>query len=185
MAADYTTDPEFFLLKVDDVIVPGAIDIFKRYYKDTIAQQIWQFGDRQANRYKSHNEPMSRFLHYELLPFIEKITGKVLKPSYTYLSAYVKGAHLPPHTDREDCEYTVSFIMDKPEGSTWNIYIHKIKQPVKYKGRYPENPPKDECCAVDCNAGGLMIFQGTDRIHYRDELEQDFYNIVLLHYCSL
>ena len=75
--------------------------------------------------------------------------------------------------------------MDKPENSNWNIYVHKQRQPVKHKGRYPENPPKEECIGVDCDAGGLMIFQGTDRIHYREKLEADYYNIVLLHYCSV
>ena len=118
-------------------------------------------------------------------PSTVSITNKSLKPTYTYLSCYVKGADLPGHTDREDCEYTVSFVIDKPKDTTWNIYLHKTKQPIKYKGRYPENPPKNECIPVDCNAGGLMIFQGTDHIHFREELNEDYYNIILLHYCSI
>ena len=142
-------------------------------------------GDRQSNRYKANNEPMSRFLHYEFLPLIEKIVGKSMKPTYTYLSAYVKGADLPPHTDRPDCEYTVSFIVDKPVGSNWNIYVHKKQQPVKYKGRYDIKPSLDECVPVDCDVGGIMLFQGTDHIHFREELEHDYYNILLLHYCSV
>lgn len=182
---EYTTDSDFFRLAINDVIVVEALNIFKRYYKETIKQDVWELGDRQSNRYKSHNEPMSRFLHYELLPFIEKITGKTLRPTYTYMSAYVKGAELPGHTGREDCEYTVSFIVDKPEGSNWNIYVHKIRQAEKYKGHYPDNPPKEECEAVDCDAGGLMIFQGTDHIHFREKLDYDYYNIVLLHYRSI
>jgi hypothetical protein len=182
---EYTTDPDFFMLSINDVIVPEALAIFKKYYKETINAGVWQLGDKQSNRYKSHNEPISRFLHYEVLPLIEKITGRVLQPTYTYMSAYVKEAELPGHTDRADCEYTVSFVVDKPDGSEWNIYVHKIKQPVKHKGRYPENPPKEECVPVDCDAGGLMIFQGTDRIHFREKLEHDYYNIVLLHYCSV
>lgn len=63
-------------------------------------------------------------------------------------------------------------------------YVHKIKQPVKHKGRYNFTPPLDECEPVDCEAGGLMILQGTDRIHFRDNLEYEYYNILLLQYCS-
>ena len=108
-----------------------------------------------------------------------------MKPTYTYLSAYVKGADLPPHTDRPDCEYTVSFVIDKPEGSNWNIYVHKPQQPVKHKGRYNIKPSLEECEPVDCDAGGLMLFQGTDHIHFREKLDHDYYNILLLHYCSI
>ena len=43
----------------------------------------------------------------------------------------------------------------------------------------------EECEAVDCDAGGLMLFQGTDHIHFREKLEADYYNILLLHYCSV
>ena len=108
-----------------------------------------------------------------------------MKPTYTYLSAYVKGAELPPHTDRKDCEYTVSFIIEKPKDCNWNIYLHTPQQPVKHKGRYDMKPPIDECIGVDCKSGGLMLFQGTDHIHFREPLEGDFYNIVLLHYASV
>ena len=104
--------------------------------------------------------------------------------TYTYLSAYLKGTSLPAHTDRADCEFTCSYIIGKPIDSNWNIYVHKTKQPVKHKGRYDFTPPKEECMAVDCRENGLMIFNGMDHIHFREELPYDYYNIVLLHYCS-
>ena len=182
---EYVLDEKLPIQVVNNVFNSDLLDLFKKYYQETIQQKVWALGDKQSNRYKAHNEPMSRFLHYECLPLIERITGKSMKPTYTYLSAYVKGADLPPHTDRPDCEYTVSFIVDKPEGSNWNIYVHKPQQAVKHKGRYDEKPPLEECEAVDCEAGGLMLFQGTDHIHFREELEEDYYNVLLLHYCSV
>ena len=182
---DYDIDSEFFLQIVDNVLTQDALKILQEFYRNTIKNNIYLLGDKQSNRYKAHNEPMSRLLHYEILPLIEKLTKKKLLPSYTYLSAYVKDSELPGHTDREDCEYTVSFIVEKPKGCNWPIYVHKKRQPIKYKGRYPDNPPIDECIPVDCDAGGLMIFQGTDRIHFREKLEYDFYNILLLHFKSV
>ena len=125
---------------------------------------------------------MTRLLHLEFLPLIEKIVGKKMEATYTYISAYVKGADLPPHTDRPECEFTCSYIIGKPPDTNWNIYVHKTKQPVKYKGRYDFTPPKEECLAVDCRENGLMIFNGTDHIHYREPLEHEYYNVVLLHY---
>ena len=182
---DYILDQKLPIQVVNNVLNIDILDLLKEYYQETINKNVWVLGDRQSNRYKAHNEPMSRFLHYECLPLIERIVGKSMKPTYTYLSLYVKGADLPPHTDRPDCEYTVSFVVDKPEGSNWNIYVHKPQQEVKYRGRYDDKPPLEECENVDCDVGGLMLFQGTDHIHFREELKCEYYNILLLHYCSV
>jgi hypothetical protein len=176
---------EYTPVVVENVLNKNTLTICQQYYSTNIEKGAYVFGDKQSKRFKSHNEPMSRILHYEILPLIEKIVGKKLMPTYTYLSAYVKDSDLPAHTDRADCEYTVSFLINKPENSKWPIYLHRVKQPVKYKGRSDFTPPKDECIAIDCNAGGLMMFQGTDHIHFRDELPDDFYHIVLLHYRSM
>ena len=170
---------------IENVLNENTLTICQQYYSTNIEKGAYVLGDKQSKRFKSHNEPMSRILHYEILPLIEKIVGKKLMPTYTYLSAYVKGSDLPSHTDIADCEYTVSFLINKPENSNWPIYIHRVKQSVKHKGRSDFTPPKDECIAVDCNAGGLMMFQGTDHIHFREELPNDFYHIVLLHYKSV
>ena len=185
LESDYTFYEDMPLTVVNNVLHPDILSIFQIYYRETIDSNTWALGDRQSKRYKAHNEPMSRFLHYEILPLIERIADKKLRPTYTYLSAYIKDADLPGHTDKPDCEYTVSFIVDKPDGFSWPIYVHKKVQPVKHKGRYPENPPKEECEPVDCDVGGLMIFQGTDRIHFREKLEADYYTVLLLHYKSI
>ena len=179
----YTFD-EYSPVVVENVLNASTLAICQKYYSTTIENGDYVLGDKQSRRFKSHNEPLSRILHYEVLPLIEKIVGKKLMPSYTYLSAYVKDSDLPAHTDRADCEYTVSFLINKPDNSHWPIYLHKVKQPVKYKGRADFTPPKEECIEVDCNAGGLMIFQGTDHIHFRENLPDEFYHIVLLHYVS-
>jgi prolyl 4-hydroxylase len=180
----YTFD-EYSPVIVENVLNATTLTICQKYYTTTIENGTYVLGDKQSRRFKSHNEPLSRILHYEILPLIEKIVDKKLMPSYTYLSAYVNDSDLPAHTDRADCEYTVSFLINKPDNSHWPIYLHKAKQPVKYKGRSDFTPPKEECIAIDCNAGGLMIFQGTDHIHFREKLPDDFYHIVLLHYVSV
>lgn len=47
-------------------------------------------------------------------------------------------------------------------------------------------PLKDECCALycneNCNENGFMILKGKKNVHYRENLEHDYYNILLLHY---
>jgi hypothetical protein len=175
---------EYNPVVVENVIHPEIHKIVDDYFKTNIKHGVYPLGDRQANRYKVIDEIITRLLHLEFLPLIEKITGRKMEATYTYLSAYLKGTSLPAHTDRPECEFTCSYIIGKPKDSSWNIYVHKTKQPEKYKGRYDFTPPKEECIAVDCEENGLMIFNGTDHIHFREELPYDYYNIVLLHYCS-
>lgn len=182
---EYNLDDELPIQVVNNVFDDEVLQLLQNYYRENISNNVWDLGDKQSNRFKAHNEPLSRLLHYEIHPLIEKIVGKKIKPTYTYLSAYIKGSELPPHTDRKECEYTVSLIIDKPKNSNWNIYIHKKKQLEKNKGRYYVTVPHNECEAVDCDSGGLMLFQGTQNIHFRERLEHDYYNILLLHYCSI
>tara|TARA_B100000401_G_scaffold395485_2_gene304463 strand:- start:17394 stop:19469 length:2076 start_codon:yes stop_codon:yes gene_type:complete len=179
--ADYIFD-EYTPVLLNNVIKPEALVIFQDFIRTAIKNNEFVLGDKQSNRFKARDETITRFLHYEILPLIRKITNKNVKPTYTYLACYTKDADLPAHTDQPDCEYTVSFILDKPEGANWPIYLDKIKQPVKNKGRSDFTPSKDRCISCDCDAGGLMIFNGTDHIHYREACEYDYYNVVLLHY---
>lgn len=171
---------EFNPVIVDDVLNNDMNDLLKEYYRTTINNNVFVLGDKQSQRFKAHNEPMSRFVQYEILPLIEKITGKRLKPTYTYLSSYIKDSDLPAHTDRPECEYTVSFLVNKDVD--WPIYCHKVKQPIKNKGRYDFTPTKDECLSLDCDSNGFIIFSGTDHIHYREKFTGEFYDIILLHY---
>ncbi len=167
---------------INDVINKEALIIIQNFIKEAINRKEIDLGDRQSNRFRARNETITRFLHYEVLELIRKITGKEVRPTYTYLSCYTKEADLPAHTDQPDCEYTVSFVIDKPENSSWPIYLDKNKQPHKYKGRADYTPKKVDCISCDCESGGLMIFNGTDHIHYREPCLYDYYNIVLLHY---
>ena len=167
---------------IENVYLQSALNVFKKYIELNIYKGAFVLGDKQSKRYKAHNESLCRFMHYELLPLAEKIVGIPLEPTYTYLSCYKKGCDLPAHTDRPECEYTVSFIIDKPEDFEWLIYLHKEKQIKKNKGRSNFTPDKSECIALDCNSNGLMIFKGEDHLHYREKLDADYYNIVLLHY---
>jgi hypothetical protein len=176
---------EYHPIVLENTIKSETLSVLQEYYRTTIENGVFLLGDKQSKRFKAHNEPMSRLLHYEMLPLIEHIVGKPLQPTYTYLSCYVKDSDLPAHTDRADCEYTVSYVINKPADITWPIYFHTKKQPIKHQGRVNFTPPKDECIACDCGPGGLMMFNGTDHAHFREKLDGEYYHIVLLHYKSM
>lgn len=176
---------EYNPIIINNVFNNESLECIRTYFLNSIENNCFKLGDKQSNRYKAYDDIISRILQYECLPLIEKITESKLIPTYTYFSGYVTGTNLPPHTDRPDCEYTVSLIIDKPKNEKWPIYIDKEKQQVKHKGRYSDYNIDDNinnCIAVDCEVGGLMCFQGTDHIHFRKNLEYSHYYVTLLHY---
>ena len=62
----------------------------------------------------SHASQVSRLVHEDLTPLVSLLAGRAVAPTYTYFSGYVAGSELPLHTDRDDCEYTVSYLLQVP-----------------------------------------------------------------------
>jgi hypothetical protein len=177
---------EYTPVVVENVFKNGVHEHIKDYFHFAINNGKYTQGDRQSKRFKSHNDFICRILHYELLPLIEHVTNRELIPTYTYLSGYVRGCDLPPHTDRDDCEFTVSYVLDKSDYN-WNIYVDPRHEPVGGKGRYANYDVEkniSRCLTVDCNANGLMMFMGTHHVHFREVLEADYYYIILFHFKS-
>tara|TARA_B100001175_G_scaffold27377_1_gene20134 strand:- start:2847 stop:3632 length:786 start_codon:yes stop_codon:yes gene_type:complete len=174
---------------VNNVLKKEVFELLKKFYNKILKNNIFNFGDGdygfKRNRYNSHNEIISRIIHFEMLELVEKITGKKLRPTYTYVSFYVKGAELKAHVDKAECEYTCSLIIDKPEGSNWNLYLHNKKTTIEefnLNKNTLENPDKNECIGLDCDNNGFMILKGQNHLHFREILEYDYYNVLLLHY---
>jgi prolyl 4-hydroxylase len=166
------------------IVEQPVLEIIRRAANKMIDANLFEFGDRQAKRFRGRDDVLSRMIHIEFLPVMERIVGKSLKPTYTYMSGYVADADLPPHTDNPDCEYTVSFLIERdPEDVGWSVYFDKTKQPVKHKGRYTEYPPDDSCVSSECNVGDAVMFSGTDHIHFRKAYTGNKYYVLLLHYC--
>ena len=128
-----------------------------------------------------HNEPISRFIQFKCLPLIEKITGKKLRPTYTYLSSYINNSNLPPHTDRDECQYTVSFLVNKDD-TKWPIYIAKE---ATIKKSAPVKCLIDNYYEIHTNINDFVIFCGRKHLHYRKPYEGSFYDVILLHYNEL
>ena len=174
---------EYNPVMINDVLDCKLNKIIKNYLNECISNNKFKLGDSQSKRYKGNDEIICRCIQFILLPLIEKITKCKLKPTYTYLSSYITNSELPGHTDRAECEFTVTYLVDKtPFDVKWPIWVHTKKQNEKYRGRYPENPPYSECLQFDAYINSIVIIMGTDHIHFRDVFEGKTYTNVLCHY---
>ena len=143
------------------LIHPFHVAALRRYYRYLIRTGAICLGDRQSSRrYVAHNEPVARFFHHLIAPVLSAVAGEQLKPSYVYMASYLSGAELKKHTDREQCEFSVTLCLDfSPEpalASPWPIRLDTPKGTV----------------SVHQALGDGLAYRGTRLPHYRSALAE-------------
>ena len=142
-----------------DLIHPFHVAALRRYYRYLIRSGAIRLGDGQSSRrYVAYNEPVARFFHHQIAATLSAVAGEELKPSYVYLASYLSGAELKKHTDREQCEFSVTMCLDfSPEpvlGTPWPIRLDTPNGKVE----------------VYQALGDGLAYRGTRLPHYRDVL---------------
>ncbi|HVI79191.1 MAG TPA: hypothetical protein VM715_13720 [Candidatus Acidoferrum sp.] len=144
-----------------DLIHPLHVAALRRYYRYMIRSGTIHLGDEQSPlRYVAHNDPVARFFHQEIASTLSAIAGEPLKPSYVYFASYLSGSELKKHTDREQCEFSVTLCLDfspEPEMATpWPIKLDTPSGSVTvYQG-----------------IGDGLAYRGTKLPHCRDVLSE-------------
>jgi hypothetical protein len=144
------------------LVHPFHVAALRRYYRESIAAGQFQPSDSQCpDRYSQYNEEVARFFHHQLTSAISDITGEPVQPSYVFIASYRGGAELHRHTDREQCEFTVSMCLDfvpEPSGITgWPLYLETGVGHV----------------AMHQALGDGLLFRGRQLPHYRLPLAPD------------
>jgi|SRR5580658_434847 hypothetical protein len=144
-----------------DLIHPFHIAALRRYYRHLIRTGAIRLGDGQSpRRYVAHNEPVARFFHQDIAATLSAVAGESLKPSYVYLASYLSGAELKKHTDRAQCEFSVTLCLDfSPEPgleTPWPICL---------------DAPTGKVTAYQALGDGLA-YRGTRLPHYRSRLSE-------------
>jgi len=142
-----------------NLIHPFNLAALRRYYRHAIRRGSIPLGDQQSSRrYVEHNESVARFFHHQIANAVGDIAGEAIKPSYVYMASYLAGAELKKHTDRVQCEFSVTLCLDfspEPELATpWPIRLDTGEGTV----------------TVDQALGDGLVYRGTRVPHYRNVL---------------
>jgi len=142
--------------------VPGAfLASAQDYYHRLVANGFLIRGDRQALRYNRHNEPLACWLHRHTLPLIQRVVSEKITSSYSYLGFYLGGAALARHTDRAQCQYTLSLAVDAQPSAraedAWPLCLDLAD---------------GSTAQVLLAPGDAVIFRGTELPHYRARLPE-------------
>ena len=157
-----------------DLIHPFHIAALRRYYRHKIRTGAIPLGDRQSSRrYATHNDPVARFFHHHMVATLSEVAGEPLKPSYVYMASYLSGGALKKHTDREQCEFSITLCLDySPEpalATPWPIYLETPAGTV----------------TVYQALGDGLAYRGTQLPHYRGTLgECETSTSIFFHYVA-
>jgi hypothetical protein len=156
------------------LIHPYHLGALRRYVRHLIRNKQVDLGDGQSPlRYGIHNEGALHFFHHQLTSALSDIAGEMLKPSYAYTASYLAGSELAKHTDRLQCEFTISLCLDfapEPELETpWPLHL--------------ETP--EGSATVFQGIGDALFFRGRQVPHYRKRFERGTTSTsVFFHYVS-
>ena len=109
-------------------IPPFHLGALRRYFRYHIRAGSFALGDGQVSlRHVAHNQGVAAFFHCQLTRAVTDIAHTLVRPSYSYLAGYESGAVLDRHTDREQCEYSITMCIDatpEPEQQApWPLHL--------------------------------------------------------------
>ena len=125
-----------------------------------------------------------------LLKFGHKVCSVLqedLSPTYTFTRIYEKGAKLIPHIDRPSCEISITAPIFISDNKASTIYItnydwKKVSQSEHEKYEIEEIEQKGDYTEVNLFPGDILIYDGTNRYHWRRPLESDYLIQFFLHF---
>ena len=97
-----------------------------------------------------YNDPVMQFLHAQLWPRMEEVTGLPLLPTYAYYRVYRPGAILEPHKDRPACEVSATLLVGTNQDESWPLFIESE--------RIVQRP------------GEMAVYRGCDVEHWREPM---------------
>ena len=125
-------------------------------------------GDEQVpNSHSVYGDPAFDMAMYMSTEDIGKIVGKNLIPQYTYARIYKNGSDLKIHSDRPECQYSVTLSLGGEYEKPWPIWIKD------YAGNVNEVP---------LDVGDMVVYHGTELEHWRDKFEGNMQYQLFMHY---
>ena len=139
--------------------------------------------------------PFGTILLTRLQKEIEKIINIKLIPTYNYSRKYFRNSVLYAHRDRPSCEISATICIDQDTDNKkpWPIWLKNDKNYANqtYAGAYEISQKLDDdirkqsgCKKILMEPGDVLIYQGINVLHWRDQLEGNFSKNVFIHYVN-
>ena len=149
--------------------IPSFFSTYLRNYFTLRAQNDPSLrGDEQApNSHCVYGDPAFDMVMAMSTEDIGRIVGKNLIPQYTYARIYKNGSDLKIHSDRPECQYSVTLCLGGEYEKPWPIWIKD------YAGKSHEVP---------LDVGDMVVYHGTKLEHWRNKFEGNLQYQLFMHY---
>ena len=132
-------------------------NFLKNYFDVIVRKGICDMGDDQApNSFCIYGDAAFDTLMVMCVPIIEKQLKREIIPQYTYARIYLKDSILEEHTDRPECEISVTITLGGEYDRLWPICIKDYE---------------DNTNCIELDIGDAMIYYGSDLKHWRNKFE--------------
>jgi len=149
--------------------IPQYLAQYLRNYFELLRRndQIPNKGDEQVEKSLGiYGDPAFDMLMLMCLPIVEQSVGKKLLPTYTYARIYFNGAALLPHTDRPECEHSVSLSLGGEYDLLWPLSFQHDQQVIH----------------AGLSEGDAVVYKGNKVVHWRDEFQGTTQYQIFMHY---
>jgi hypothetical protein len=141
------------------LLPPLSQAAIRRYVRSLQREGVFHEGDDHVpTRTRVHNEAFTSLLHRGFSGIVNRIVPSPCKPSYSLLVHYRPGSVLGRHTDRQQCEWNVSWIADADpetdEEAAWPIHF--------------EHEGEEELARLEI--GDAVLYSGQRTPHWREAL---------------
>jgi len=159
-------DQGFRLIK--GYVVPYFAAYLRNYFTLRAQNDPSLRGDEQApNSHCVYGDPAFDMVMAMSTEDIGKIVGKNLIPQYTYARIYKNGSDLKIHSDRPECQYSVTLCLGGDYEKPWPIWIKD------YAGKSHE---------VSLDVGDMVVYHGTELEHWRERFDGNMQYQLFMHY---
>jgi len=155
--------------EIKRTFIPQYLAQYLRNYFELLRRndQIPNKGDDQVEKSLGiYGDPAFDMLMLMCLPIVEQSVGKKLLPTYTYARIYFNGAALLPHTDRPECEHSVSLSLGGEYDLLWPLSFQHDQQVIH----------------AGLSEGDAVVYKGNKVVHWRDEFQGTTQYQIFMHY---
>ncbi|MBO9749335.1 hypothetical protein J7431_19315 [Xanthomonas phaseoli pv. dieffenbachiae] len=153
-------------LLVPCALPPAMCQLFERYALLHLNSTDYFTHDEPTQSLGRYADALGESMLIQLQPVLERLTGRRLLPTYSFLRFYTSGSSLTRHTDRDACEFSATLTLGYSGASIWPVWVHSQS----------EDKP------VLLDVGDMLLYRGIEVPHWREPLEEGYWLQLFVHY---
>lgn len=122
--------------------------------------------EEATNSQNRYADMLGESLLLHLQPVMEKVSGRKLQPTYSFLRIYGSGAVMEKHIDRPACEFSASLTLGYQASSLWPLWVES----------------RNEAIPNLLDRGDLLVYKGCEIPHWREKFSGRYWIQMFFHY---